>query len=188
MDARDAIRKAGQILDEERVEPTVRYESAAADRVIAAMAALSGPLRERGQHPRTVQEHPEGFQFKSTNFELLCAILDQIPEQGKTALFASLASRIKDPRSFCHEPGPVLGAGTWRRCLSELPLVAEFLVRRGDKQMFTSVLGEAAASPSLTLLLLQLEEMIALNFTLFTEEEYLQLPPAIVAIRKTISN
>jgi hypothetical protein len=42
-------------------------------------------------------------------------------------------------------------------------------------------------SPGLTLLLLQLEEMIALNFTLFTEEEYLQLPPAMLSVRKSIS-
>jgi hypothetical protein len=188
MDVSDAIQKAGQILDQERVEPTVRYASALTEPVLAAFATLSGPLTERGKHPREVSERPEQFQFKSTNFDLLCAILDQVPEFGKPDLFSSVASRIKQSRSFRHRPGPVLGAGTWQRCTSELPLVAEFLVRRSDKRLFADLLAEAAASPGLTLLLLQLEEMIALNFTLFTEEEYLLLPPAILRIRKTLSD
>ena len=80
----------------------------------------------------------------------------------------------------------ILEAGQWRHCSSELPLVAEFVVRRGDKQLFTSALGKAALSPGLTLLLMQLEEMIALNFTLFTDEEYTQLRAAMEIIRGTI--
>jgi len=81
----------------------------------------------------------------------------------------------------------VLGAGQWQRCSSELPLVAEFLVRRGDKQSFILALSKAASSPGLTLLLVQIEEMIALNFTLFTDEEYTQLPTAIAGIRGIIA-
>lgn len=48
-------------------------------------------------------------------------------------------------------------------------------------------LSEAAPSPGLTLLLIQIEEMIALNFALFTDEEYAQLPAAIADIKKTIA-
>jgi hypothetical protein len=72
-----------------------------------------------------------------------------------------------------------LGAGSWEHCSSELPLIAEFLVRRGNKQLLISSLAEAAISPGLTLLLLQLEEMIALNFTCFADMEYTQIPTAI---------
>jgi hypothetical protein len=81
----------------------------------------------------------------------------------------------------------VLGAGQWQRCSSELPLIAEFLVRRGDKQGFLLALGKAAPSPGLTLLLIQIEEMVGLNFTLFADEEYTQLPTAIASIRKTVA-
>lgn len=192
MNLHDAIQKAGQILDEERAAPTVRYQAApnkflgSAKELFAAIAD-SALESERGKHPRTVRENPQEFQFKSANFDLLCALLDQVQEEERPGLFATFGSRILTARSFRHRPGPVLGAGSWQRCSSELPLVAEFLVRRGDKQLFIRALSEPAASPGLTLLLLQLEEIIALNFTLFTDEEYTQLPTAIASIRGTIT-
>ena len=67
-----------------------------------------------------------------------------------------------------------------------MPLVAEFVVRRGDKRLLISALSKAALSPGLTLLLLQLEEMIALNFTLFTDEEYTQLRTAVESVKGTV--
>jgi hypothetical protein len=192
MNLHDVIQKAAQILDEERATPTVRYQTVpnkflGSAKELLATIADSALESERGKHPRTVRENPQEFQFKSANFDLLCALLDQVREEERPGLFATFGARILNARSFRHRPGPVLGAGAWRRCSSELPLVAEFLVRRGDKQLFIRALGEAAASPGLTLLLLQLEEMIALNFTLFSDEEYTQLPAAIASIRRTIT-
>ncbi|MBZ5645759.1 MAG: hypothetical protein LAN37_00885 [Acidobacteriia bacterium] len=187
MNLHDANQKAEQILDQERVEPTVRYEMAPTETVIQVLATFAGPLKERGKHPRTIQERPEQFQFKSTNFDLLCAILDQVPSQNRPAFVASVRSRISDARSYRRRYVDVLGAGSWKLSSSELPLVAEFLVRRGDKQVFIRALSEAAPGPGLTLLLMQLEEMIALNFTLFTDEEYQQLPTAIESIRTTVA-
>jgi len=52
--------------------------------------------------------------------------------------------------------------------------------------VFISALGSAAPSPGLTLLLMHLEEMIALNFPLFADEEYAQLPTAIASVRQII--
>jgi hypothetical protein len=184
MNLQEAIQKAKQVLDQERAEPTVRYETLQEPGIVATWELSN----ERGKHPRTVRENPQEFQFKSTNFDLLCAILDQIQEQVKPTLFASIRSRISDARSYRHISGEVLGAGAWRRCSSELPLIAEFLVRRGDKQVFIGALSTAAHGPGLTLLLLQLEEMIALNFTLFTEREYEQLPGAIASVRKSTAD
>lgn len=184
---RAAIHKAGQILDQERMEPTVRYDVPPTTPTVVATITSIVLIEERGKkHPRQVRENPEQFKLRSTNFDLLCTLLDQLPEQGRQALLASLCSRISDERSFHHKPGPVLGAGSWGRCSSELPLLVEFLVRRGDKQLFIRALGEARPSPGLTLLLLQLEEMIALNFTLFTDDEYRQLPTAINGVRRMI--
>jgi hypothetical protein len=187
MDLHDAIQKAGQILDQERVQPTVGYAAITTDPVASALSNLVPPLTDRGTHFREVQEHPEKFQFKSLNFDLLCALLDQVSAPDRSAWLRSLLSRISNARSYRHRLGEVLKAGLWQRCSSELPLVAEFLVRRGDRQLFINALGEAAASPGLTLLLVQVEEMIALNFTLFTDEEYTQFPRAIASIRKTIA-
>jgi hypothetical protein len=187
MDLRDAIQKAGQILDQERVSPTVGYELATTDRTLSVLSVVVGPLTDRGTRFRAVQEHPERYQFKSLNFDLLSALLDQVPVQNRHEWLASLRSRLSNARSYRHTSSAVLGAGTWERCSSELPLVAEFLVRRGDKQFFIHALSEAAPSPGLTLLLIQIEEMIALNFTLFTDEEYAQLPAAIASIGKTVA-
>jgi hypothetical protein len=187
MDLRDAIQKAGQILDQERVSPTVGYELATTDAMIRAFSLLSGPLTNRGERFRAVEEHPERFQFKSLNFDLLSAVLDQVPAQYRQEWLASIRSRISNKRSYRHTSSEVLGSGAWQRCSSELPLVAEFLVRRGDKPLFISALSEAAPSPGLTLLLVQIEEMLTLNFTLFTEEEYVQLSAAIASVRRTIA-
>jgi len=187
MTLQGTIGMAAQILDQERVEPTVRYEIAAPSPGIDP-AVHSSPLYERGNHHRTVQEHPEQFQFKSANFDLLCALLDQVPEQNRRAVLAASLSRILNKGSYRHIPGALQYAGQWRRCSSELPLVAEFIVRRGDKQLFISALSGAAPSPGLTLLLLQLEEMIALNFTLFTDEEYTRIPLAIASVRRVIAD
>jgi hypothetical protein len=188
MNVRDAVGKAEQILDEERIAPTAHYEMAVPAPVINAAAAYFNPLSERGRHPRTVQEHPEKFLFKSANFDLLCALLDQVSEQDRRALLVASLSRISNRGAYRHISGDILAAGQWRRCSSELPLIAEFLVRRGDKQFFIRALSEAAPSPGLTLLLVQLEEMIALNFTLFTDEEYTQLGVAMETIRRTITD
>jgi len=101
-------------------------------------------------------------------------------------LFAALLSRISSNGSFRATSNEVSRAGEWRRCSSELPLVAEFAVRRGNKRLFIKALSQVALSPGLTLLLLQLEEMIALNFTLFNEEEYSQLRTAMESMRAAI--
>jgi hypothetical protein len=185
MNLRDAIEKAGQILDEERIEPTVDYEISP---LITGSAAVFNSVLERGRRPCRVRENPEEFQFKSGNFDLLCALSDQVPERDRPALFATLSSRIMLTRSYRHRSKEVLGAGAWARCSSELPLVAEFMVRRGDKQLFIRALSEAPPTPGLTLMLRQLEEMIALNLTLFTDQEYTQLPIAMEGVRRQITD
>ena len=188
VDLKDAVEKIGQILDEERFAPTVRYEMAEQPPIVNLSAAALNPLNERGRHPRTVQEHPEKFRFKSTNFDLLCAVLDQVSEQDKPALFSASLSRTSDRGSYRHMGREILGAGQWRRCSSELPLVSEFVVRRGEKHRFINALSRAIPSPGLTLLLIQVEEMIALNFTLFTDEEYTLIRTAINGISGTIAD
>ena len=176
------------MLDEECVAPTTRY-GAAEPASTVAVVEVTFALMERGvKHPRTIHEQPEKFQFQSANFDLLSAILDQISKQDRDSLFDLVRCRISNGLSYRHKYQDVLGAGAYARCTSELPLVAEFLVRRGEKKLFIRDLTAAAPTPGLTLLLMQLEEMIALNFTLFTAEEYSELPVAIFAIKKIISD
>src|ERR1035441_2323714 len=93
MKLRDAVGKVDQVLDEERAAPTVRYDMAAPAPVVNATAAYFHPLN-RTRHPRAGQERPEEFLFKSANFDLLCALLDQVSEEDRPALFAASLSRI----------------------------------------------------------------------------------------------
>lgn len=109
MKIQDATEKAGQILDEERMFPTVHYTSTAP--VVSAAAPLAAALGQRGAQPRTVQEHPENFIFKSTNFDLLCSLLDQVPEQDRPALFAVPISRISSNGSYRDTSNEVSRAG-----------------------------------------------------------------------------
>lgn len=184
MQIQEAVAKAEQILDEERLYPTVRYTTDAP--VLNAAAGIAQAFSERGKHPRTVQPYPEKFIFRSTNFDLMCALLDQVQEADRNSVLKAVISRISNEAAYHDRSQAVLGAGTSSRCSSELPLVVELAVRRGIKPVFIRALAGAAPSPGLTLLLLQLEEMIAFNFTLFTVEDYAQLRMEIGRLKKTI--
>jgi hypothetical protein len=143
---------------------------------------------ERGRiHPRRIFEDTSLLRFKSTNFELLSSLLDRTAERDKQALFEFVASRIENPKSFQHKHKDPKDAGKWSLCSSELPLVAEFLVRNGQKHQLFQALGKSALSPGITLLLLQLEELIAFNFTAFTDDEYSLLEEAIGRLSNSVT-
>src|SRR5260221_1676462 len=135
MNIQEAIVKAGQILDEERIAPTVHYEPVANTSVLANAAALFSSLGERVKVPLPVRETPEEFRFKSGNIDLLCTLLDQVPEQDRSKLFSYLGSRILNGGSYRHKHVEVVTAGSFAYCSSELPLLAEFFVRHGDRQL-----------------------------------------------------
>ena len=82
MNIRGAIANVGQILDEERICPTAVYGLVSP--VLSSAAAVVMALRERGADRRSVQENPEEFVLRCTNFDLLCALLDQVPQPDST--------------------------------------------------------------------------------------------------------
>jgi hypothetical protein len=179
MDLQEALGKAEQILNEERINPTVSYERSPTAPVTAVISPYEG-----GILPVNVRENPAEFQLKSINFDLLCTLLDQVREQDRTWLFTSLRSRISDASCYRHKTGTAVGS--WILCTSELPLIAEFLVRRGDKNFVYAITG-AVPSPGLSLLLIQLERMIAFNYTVFTDQEYTSIPNALTGIRMAVA-
>ena len=91
MNVKDAIQTARQILDEERISPTFRYQSS--EPFANELAFLMSPLGQKGRHPRGVQESPGAYAFKSANFDLLSTLLSQSNEQDKLKLFASLCAQ-----------------------------------------------------------------------------------------------
>ena len=188
MDLRYAVDQALIIVGEERTLMTVRYQLAAGPGRLPTIFTLSpNPYDwQRDHRPRTIRLSPSETTFKSENFNHLGFLANQLSESERLSFAKSLALRIGLRDSYIHKPGEVLTAGTAKQCSSELPLIAEFLVRRGAKEVFLSVLSRPPASPGLTLMLMQLEDMIAFNYTLFTREEYELLGSRLQEIEQSI--
>ncbi len=169
----EAQQKVRQILDAERAAPTVNYMSPAPFANHAAMAAC--PLAQKGWHPRPVSERPGGYFLQSRNYDLLKSFLEEVDPSQRPLFFGTLRQRLSEPNAFRIIGQEVLGAGKTDRTNSELPLVAEFLVRFGDASGLLSALANAPLRPGLIRGLLHLEEMIALDYRLFSDDEYDQL-------------
>jgi hypothetical protein len=184
MNLDDAVQQAGQILDEERISPTCQYLSSRG--FVSEAAFLTAPLREKGRHPRTVMENPGVYRFKSENFDLLSLLISRLNEQDRLGMFTSLRSRTASSGAYRNTSDDVRCAGSWQSCSSELPLIAEFLVRNGQVGALLSALPGVPAEPGLTLLLFQIEEMIALDYRLFTDSEYNSLARAVSAYMPAI--
>jgi len=182
----EAIEKLDQILDEERANPTVDYRAGAEAAKSPVGEALSfiGLTNERNTRPRRVHENPGRYVFDSVNYQLLSALFSQVDSNTSYSLLGRMLSRILDGSSFLRTTNCAFP--TWNLLVSELPLIAEFCVRRGEKQSLLRTVGESHPTPGLLLLLMQLEEMISLNFNLFTDEEFKQLPVTFSNIQRAI--
>ena len=185
MDIREAILKANQILDEERSSPSVKYVPAPlrnpSDYLlrITAIAGIMNIHQLRQQHPRTVSENPEMLNFESTNHDLLRALLAQLPQTEISKLLVGIAARLRSGVAATKSTVPA--SLKWNSLTSDLPLVLEFLVRNGGKAYFFSVLENSRIQfiPGHILLFMQLEELIAFNYSQFTDSEYERLSCAI---------
>lgn len=67
MNSLDVVAKVGQILDEERIHPTVGYKLTAP--FVNATAPVAVALGERGKPGRSIQEKPGDLVFNSSNFD-----------------------------------------------------------------------------------------------------------------------
>jgi len=173
LNAEEAIRLSEKVLEEERHTPTVHYMLRQPVVSTAAPAALA--YRDRGQHPRTVQPTPGAHQFSSENYGLRVGFFSELDESGRARFIAALCCHIVGAGAYRVTKGDVLGTGSWRRTTSELPLIAEFLIRQGHCKELLSALPMAPLRPGLTMLLMQLEEIIAFDFTLLQDSDYATL-------------
>jgi hypothetical protein len=184
MNLHESILLAQKVLEEERVSPTVRYMLR--EPVVGAFAPAALALAEKGRHPRTVCERPGIHRFTSENFELLAGFYAELADSDKSRFVDVLASRIMDGRAYRNASNDVVGTGSWNHCTSELPLITEFLVRQKQVAALLAALPKAPIRPGLTLLLLQLEEMIALDLTLLSDSDYGTLREAVSSLLPTV--
>jgi hypothetical protein len=190
MKPQEAIVKATQILEEERASPTVSYEPnqrEVSDPFVLKLQLATAPLQLqtiRLQRPRPVTDTPRLWAFKSNNHTLLCALLSQVSEDSRPTFLATILLRM-NLTPGCGKARQTGDEPRWKGLVSELPLVAEFCVRNGGSQNFFRALGEAGPLPGHAILLRHLEDMIALNFTVFSDAEYQQLDLCIRNFRAT---
>jgi hypothetical protein len=185
MELREALSKAEQILNEERVSPTVNYDCVpqAEQGLTQTLVTIAGTInlpQMRTQRPRQIIENPTWYRFKSTNYDLLCALLSRLAENDRPAFLSGGAVRLFSAPGCVRKPH-VFFPG-WNGLSSDLPLVAEFLVRNHAKAQLIQALFESEHIPGHAPLLRQLEEMIALNYTVFTDSEYQTLASAVLNV------
>lgn len=183
MELQVALGSVRQILDEERTCPTVQYNLAPLSKFndlvtgAARLGAFMNLLEMRSRRPRHIVEDPMVFKFESVNYNLLLAVLSQVSEKDHQALIQGIAARMISGVGCARGKGDVYPH--WNNMVSELPLVGEFLVRNGAKDRLFDLLENETVIPGDTMLMMQLEDMIALNYPAFTDAEYDRLSRAV---------
>jgi len=197
MELAEAISKAELILDQERIRPSVEYREvsinwpALSQEVRRMMGPTTPPSTgnpilnlstQRKTHPRRVNEDPNLYKFTSANFDYLVLIFSQVREGDREAFIAHILERVKLGDSALCDQGSYVFP-TFGNKVSELPLVAEFAIRTGyADQLFKVVAPATIISKSLALLLIQIEDTLAFNFNLFTDEQLQGLPYYLVGL------
>jgi hypothetical protein len=196
MEMGEAWDRVQRILVEERVRPTVRYH----DRIYELRQQDQGKpfseellevtqrwsklymnprlnlTKDREYRPRLVHEFPGEYVFRSENFNLLSIIFGQLSPEDRTDLIHILTQWLSG-RDCCHKTDKEHVYPSYRNMVSEFPLLGEFLVRRGHaKDLFKALAEINNPTIPLVILFLALEDMIALNFTLFSDEELREIP------------
>lgn len=199
MDLQAAVEHARLILQEEEKRPTLKYQYVAtawprelrfreADLkskgyVVSVAGTLALHQGRSQQRPRAVQENTHDWVFESTNYALLMAIISQMvmgnhPLFVKALLILTAEKAVPKLQPF-QAPYPA-----WEGYVSALPLVAEFSIRNGFLNLLIERLSSTKLpNPSIAGMFRQLEEMISVNFDLFSDAELEAMPKALKPIR-----
>lgn len=202
MELAEAWDKIQRILVEERVHPTVEYY----DRIFELKKDTKpwneelqdllkrwnklytqprlNLTKDREFRPRHVHEFPGEYLFRSKNFELLTVVFGQVDPETRSEIVSILTQHLSDRNCFV-KTEKENAYPSYRYMVSEFPLVAEFVVRHGyAKELFKALSDLNNPTIPLAILFLALEDMIALNFTLFSDEELKQIPRQLQPLLK----
>jgi hypothetical protein len=191
----DAKTSAVQIFEEERRYPTVAYSpiprlpKAQADDVatlrelIAHQRAENLLAENRAQVPHILFNGEDRFQFEARNYNLLVALFGRVDGSDRAEFLNSVAKRI-DSFPGCAKSS-TYNYLSYGGQTSELPLVAEFLIRNSGRTLFFDTIRQSQPSPAVAMMLLGLSDVIALNYPIFSEAEYTTLSGSIGILWKT---
>jgi len=173
MELSEVLDKAKQILEEERSAPTVRYVKRDSEGLASAEAVISSQeLQATSGMGTQILEGSHGCLFESVNYNLLSALHVQIPDNDRTSFVRNLVLLM--------HVAPACGRAIGRiEFPSELPLIGEFAVRNGGKEDFFAAISEAQPLPGHVTLLRHLQDLIVLNYRLFSDVEYQTLAQSV---------
>jgi hypothetical protein len=192
MELAEATRQALLILEEEQISPTVGYEFVSAhwrqhlqsltDVVQSYSKPQTGNVNIytiRQQRPRKVSETPMLYVFRSENYGYLRTLFEQVSEGDRDAFISTLLELVPSGKSS-RESIERARFPQVSNSVSCFPLLAEFCIRTN----FTGALLESLQTIALpqvgvAVMLLQLEETIALNYDIFLESDLKAIPAAL---------
>ncbi|MFL6390212.1 MAG: hypothetical protein ACJ71U_22245 [Terriglobales bacterium] len=179
MKVSEALEKATRILEEEQVQPTLNYRYASPG--WEALAALKDLPTDRNQRPRRVYENPKLYSFESSNFNLLLKVFSQVGDADRASFVSSILEFVRKPiRAAVGHRFPSFKGNT-----SALALLAEFCIRTGHlKELLAATAEPKLPTVSLAVMMKQMEEMIALNFNLFSDSDLVSIPAGLAHLRE----
>jgi hypothetical protein len=198
MNLPEALEKARRILQEEQSAPTLTYTyvsdgwpdvSHLAEAVPQGFNTSSAGtwvlIQERSKRARPVHEDPKAFKFSSVNFDLLILIFNQVIQSDRSAFISSLVAHVEQPVPSRRSNIPIGYYPHYAREVSCLPLIAEFCIRTGHlKELLEATKKPQFPTNSLAMMLMEIEEMIALNFNLFSDSELQTIPTQFLPLRE----
>jgi hypothetical protein len=194
MELTSAVHRASQILDEERLRPTVSYVDHGVNWVTetkrltaqlkageilkseALVVAADGSRRltipgMRSQNPRTVSETPEQYRFDSANYGYLLTLMNLVDKADQDAFVDSILKRPLTHGDYVFTTKDYHYPNLDDK-VSELPLVAEFAIRTGHaKELFSIIATAKDPTLGLALMMMQIADVLSFNFTIFPESE-----------------
>lgn len=164
-----AVEAMMRILGEERRRPTTAYQRTNVP--VFLQLLVPAELNEgRNRRPRSVKEDPRQYEVTGKNYELLMRLFSGVDADTKQDLVEVALHTVKSggacsKTSTNHYP-------SYNSHVSDTPLIAEFCVRTGNSERLFHAVSEASVpTHAIVLMLLQIEEILVLNFNLFHPEE-----------------
>jgi hypothetical protein len=198
MNYTEALDTLNRILHEERLRPTTGYTDDYTEfwgklkgQPVVNMLGPQNPsvarpsvAELRKQKQRLVSEQPDFYAFGGANYDLLVLLFSQVPTDVRDQLFTSLFSTIAAGGYYVRKQ--VHHFPSYEGFVSDLPLIAEFCIRNGHaERVFSTAAAANYPTLGLAIMLMQLEETIALNSTLFSSQELRKIPEWLAPLRET---
>jgi hypothetical protein len=199
MEIVEATAAINQILNEERERPTISYEDVANEWVkrsnemtpeeIATWSKITSVPRKnlwtrRKEHPRPVTETPQIYQFSGTNFDLLMSVYGRLTPVERPQLIEYILRRVQSGGTRTY-PKPENYVPSFDGKVCELPLIAEFCIRTGSiEPFFAATAKPPMPTPALAIMMIQVEDTIALNWNWFSNEQLQEIPKWLDPLRE----